>query len=322
MAGRQLTEPLVSVNIPCYHQLEHARRLIDALRAQTLHDLEITLLDDGASDAYRDYAAALGDPRVRYQRNPERLGAMRNMFQAIPAGRGKYAIAFHEDDLVGSHYLATAVSVLERDPRCGFVAGELRQFETEPPAEALTAPAADPIVVRFETPADFLREIFRGVEPMFGSIVYRREALAGVTAPHDEFATLVDRPFLLRILNRWSGAIVRDPLVWYRKHGDADDRHLAMNAENILRLFRLYRAAFPARMATDDRALFYGYTGYWLFTLYRLLPPQARPPLRRFVLRAWREGLYNPRWSTGIGKKRLIRLLLTGAVEAKSRSHV
>jgi glycosyltransferase involved in cell wall biosynthesis len=322
MADRQLTSPLVSINVPCYHQLDHARRLIACLRAQTLDDLEITLLDDGASDAYRDYVAALGDPRVRYQRNPERLGAMPNMFQAIAAGRGTYSLAFHEDDLVGSHYLATAVSILERDPRCGFVAGELRQFEAEPSAEVLAAPADDPVVARFTSPAGFLREVFRGVEPMFGSIVYRRSALAGVPAPHQEFATLVDRPFLLRILERWSGAIVRDPLVWYRKHGASDDRHLAMNAENIFRLFKVYRAAFPARLSAEDGALFYGYTGYWLFTLYRLLPPAVRPPLRPFVIRAWREGLYDPRWSTGIGKKRLIRLLLTGAVEAKSRSDV
>jgi glycosyltransferase involved in cell wall biosynthesis len=312
MADRQLTSPLVSINIPCYHQLDHARRLIDCLRVQTLDDLEITLLDDGTSDEYRDYVAVLGDPRVRYQRNPERLGAMGNMFQAISAGRGKYSLAFHEDDLVGSHYLATAVSILERDPRCGFVAGELRAFEAEPSADALAAPADRPVVVTFTSPAGFLREVFRGVEPMFGSIVYRRSALAGVSAPHDEFATLVDRPFLLRILERWSGAIVRDPLVWYRKHGDRDDRHLAMNAANILRLFKIYRAAFPDRLSREDRALFYGYTGHWLFTLYGLMPPAARPPLRRFVFGAWRDGLYDPRWSSGLGRKRLIGLMLTG----------
>jgi glycosyltransferase involved in cell wall biosynthesis len=322
MAGRQLTAPLVSINVPCYHQLDQARRCVSCLRAQTLTDLEITLLDDGASDPYREYVASLGDPRVRYQRNPERLGAMRNMFHAIGAGRGTYSMAFHEDDLVGSDYLATAVSILERDAACGFVGGELREFVTEPPPEALAAPVDRPTVVTFASPADFLRQLFRGLEPMFGSIVYRRAALEGVTPRHDEFATLVDRAFLLQILRKWSGAIVRDPLVWYRKHGDDDGRHLAMNGDHILRLLREYRAAFPASLSPADRALFYGYTGYWLFTLYGLVPPPARPPLRRFVLRAWREGLYDPRWSKGIGRKRLIRLLLTGAGEKTSRSNI
>src|SRR4051794_1661576 len=114
--------PLVSINIPCYHQLPSARRCIEAMQAQTLGDFELNLLDDGASDEYRAMVDALGDRRVRYTRNRARLGALRNMFQTITAGDGKYTLAFHEDDLVGPHYLATAVAILEGDRSCGFVA--------------------------------------------------------------------------------------------------------------------------------------------------------------------------------------------------------
>jgi len=312
MAARQLSSPLVSVNIPCYRQLDELRRCIDSILAQTLGDFEINLFDDGASDEYRDYVASLGDSRVRYHRNLERRGAMRNMFHAITAGRGAYAMAFHEDDLLGSHYLATAVRFLDDHPGCGFVGAELREFVDEPPADVLAAAAEPPTILPLATGVDLLRAIFRGVEVMFGSVVYRRAAVIGLHPAHEEYATLVDRPFLLEILTKWSGAVVRDPLVWYRKHGDADHRHLAMSGEHILRLFMLYRATFPSRLSRDDEALFYGYTGYWLFTLYYLVPPEARPALRPFVFRAWREGLYNPRWSRGCGRKRLIELMLTG----------
>lgn len=304
--------PLVSINIPCYRQLASARRCIEAMRAQSLGDFEINLFDDGACDDYRAMVESLGDPRVRYHRNPVRLGAMRNMFQSITAGRGTYTIAFHEDDLLGSHYLETAVTILEGDPSCGFVGGELREFAEPPSADALRMRPDHPAVERFSSGADFLRTVFRGVEPMFGSIVYRRAAVEGLGVAHDEFATLVDRPFLLSVLARWSGAIVRDPLVWYAKHGDGDERHLAMATEHILRLFSQYRATLPVRLGDDDRALFYSYSGYWLFALYRLTPPAARSSLRRFVFQAWRRGLYNPKWSAGYGRKRLIALMLTG----------
>lgn len=304
--------PLVSINIPCYHQLAAARRCLAAMLAQTFADFEITLLDDGASDEYRAMAESLGDRRVVYRRNPARLGAMRNMFQAITAGRGRYTLAFHEDDLLGAEYLAIAVSILEADPACGFVAGELREYHQPPPAEALRLRPAAPAIARFAGPAEFLRVIFRGAEPMFGSVVYRRAAVESLAPPHDEFATLVDRPFLMAILAAWTGALIRDPLVWYGAHGDGDVRHLAMRTDHILRLFARYRAALPARLNADDRALFYAYSGYWLFTLYRLAPPAERAPLRRFVLQAWRRGLYHPKWSAGFGRKRLIGLLLTG----------
>ena len=141
MADRILT-PLVSINIPCYRQLEYARQCVDALRAQTFRDFAVTLYDDGESDQYRDYVAALGDERVRYHRNPVRLGAMRNMFHAISAGSGRYTMAFHEDDLIGSHYLETAVAILEADPSCGFVGAEVRQFDEEPSRGDLDRPIA------------------------------------------------------------------------------------------------------------------------------------------------------------------------------------
>jgi glycosyltransferase involved in cell wall biosynthesis len=304
--------PLVSVNIPCYHQLGHARRCVQSALAQTLGDLEVNLLDDGDSDEYRDYVGALGDDRVHYQRNPQRLGAMRNMFQAITAGRGKYTIAFHEDDLLGAHYLATALGVLEADASCGFVGGRLREFKDEPAAEMLAAASANPAITRYGTSADLLRGILRGIEPMFGSIVYRRAAVECVHAEHDAFATLVDRPFLLAIMEGWSSAIIEEPMVWYRHHGEGDTRHMAMNPDHILRLFERYRAALPVVLGAEDQALFYEFAGYWLFTLFRLVPPAQQGSLRRFTYRAWREGLYNPRWSRGLGRKQLLAMMLTG----------
>ena len=51
--------------------------------AQSVEDFEITLLDDGASDEYRDYVRDLGDARVRYQRNPTRRGAMDAVLGAV-----------------------------------------------------------------------------------------------------------------------------------------------------------------------------------------------------------------------------------------------
>src|SRR5262249_29965654 len=148
--------------------------------AQSFGDFDLTLADDAASDEYRAYIEALGDPRVRYVPNPTRLGAMKNMFAAIARGRGKYVLVFHEDDLLAEGFLAAAIGILGRQPSCGFVAAELHEFRDEPDPADLARIVARPAHEVFSTGADFLRAIFRGVEPMFGSIVYRREAIAGI----------------------------------------------------------------------------------------------------------------------------------------------
>src|SRR5437868_6540075 len=129
---------MISVAVPCYRQLDLARRALDSIRAQTYSDLEIILLDDGESDEYAEYVDSLGDSRVSYRRNPERLGAMRNMFGAITAGSGEFTMAFHEDDLLSRTYLATAVAFLEGHRACGFIACQLREFSAEPTPDELT----------------------------------------------------------------------------------------------------------------------------------------------------------------------------------------
>ncbi len=304
-------DPLVSVNVPCYHQLDYAQRAVASILHQSLPQLEVTLLDDGASDEYERYAASLGDARVRYHRNLQRLGAMQNMFSAITAGRGTYTMAFHEDDLLSTTYIASAVEMLERHPSCAFVACQLREFDEEPSADVLAKAFQPTAHEMFANAAALVRGIMRGVEPMFGSVVYRRAALDGITPDHDGFATLVDRPFLLSIMDKgWTAAVIQDPLVWYRHHGgDGDTRHLAMSTDHVLHLLRAYRGALPERWSDEDRTAFFMYTGYWLFELYRLTPPSQRPPVWKYLLRAWRQGLYDPRARGRFGVRQIHRAL-------------
>jgi glycosyltransferase involved in cell wall biosynthesis len=302
--------PLVAINMPCYRQLEFARRSVPAILAQTFTDFELTLLDDGGSDEYAAYVASLGDPRVRYHRNPVRLGAMRNMFEAIRFGRGKYTLAFHEDDLLSRGYLAAAVGILESRPDCAFVAGQLREFHAEPSPSDLSGASDYPEFEMFRSGAEFLRGIFRGTEPMFGSVVYRRTAVASVVPRHDEFATLVDRPFLLSVLDGGSGAVIRESLAWYRAAAADDVRHQTMRVEHIIRLFTLYKATLPQPLTRLDQALFFGYSGHWLFRLYDLTPEDARPSFGHFLIRAWRDGLYQPKWRGRFGLRLVGRALV------------
>jgi glycosyltransferase involved in cell wall biosynthesis len=300
--------PLVSVNVPCYRQLPHLRASLATILAQTMTEFEVNLFDDGCSDEYREYAQAIADPRLRYRANSARLGAMRNMFQAIFAGTGAYTLAFHEDDLLEPKYLDLATRILETHPDCGFVAAEVREFRQDS-GLAISDTASDyPPYDLYRNGADFVRGVARGVEPMFGSVLYRRSAIEGIQPDHERYGTLVDRPFLLAILGRWSGAIIREPVAWYRAHSD-DDRHTGMSSNNVLELLATYRRQLPDSMHVTDEALFFSYTASWLKNLYDLTPRSAKPSYPRFLLQAWRAGLYDPLSGRRLGLGRLRRVL-------------
>jgi glycosyltransferase involved in cell wall biosynthesis len=310
--------PLVSIVVPCYQQLELARECVDSILAQSFTDFELTLLDDGASDDYAAYVRSLDDDRVQYRRNVRRLGAMENMFQAIGLGRGRYVMAFHEDDLLSRGYLRAAVGALDENPRLAFVAAGLREFRGRPPASELTLTVERPTVTCFESAADFVRGILQGVEPMFGSVLYRRAALADSVARHDDYATLVDRPFLLSMLDRWHAAVIAEPLAWYRAAPEADSRHSAMRVEHILRLFHTYKTALGNPLDRRDEVLFQRYAGYWLFRLYDLTPSTGRPSLGRYLRRVAREGLYHPSGRGRFGLRLIARAVREALLPARS----
>ena len=243
-------------------------------------NLEVTLLDDGASDEYRRSVESLGDPRVRYSRNPERLGAMRNMFAAIETGRGQYTMAFHEDDLLSAGYIERPSAFSNGHPpvRVRRVrAAGIRRPNQPPPSSTGAGP--DPAYDMFATDADLVRGILRGVNPMFGSVVYRRAALEHVR-PRITIGsrTLVDRPYLLSIMkarlvsgrhSRAAGVVSPSRR---RRHAAPrdDDRPRAASACG--------RTATACPSAVDQariEALFFSYSGYWLFELYRLTPPAS-----------------------------------------------
>ena len=271
--------PLVSINIPCYHQLAAARRCVEAMLAQTL-------------ERHRDHAARrrrVGRvPRLWSRRSAtrgcattatrSRLGAMRNMFQAITAGRGTYTIAFHEDDLLGAHYLATAVG----DPRsairrAGSSAASCASSRTSRRADVLDCgrrnPADRAVRVAGRLPAGDLPRRRADVRIDRLSARRRSRRCRGARA----FATLVDRPFLMSILRPLVGGDHPRSAGLVRQHGEGDvappgDEHRPHPRGCSRSTARRCRR----RSSADDRALFYAYSGYWLFTLYRLTPPAER----------------------------------------------
>ena len=186
--------PLVSINIPCYHQLEHARRCVASLRAQTLRDVEITLLDDGASDQYRDYVASPATPdELSSQPAAPRL---RPIFFTRTAGAHLFE-AFHEDDLLGSHYSRRG-ALPRRSSRLRFFAGDASSTRSRRPKPCLAA--ARPVIVPFTRPPGSLPMCFEG-RPMFARRD-RRSPDGSPGAPRDSRRSSTASPAILPVVGR------------------------------------------------------------------------------------------------------------------------
>jgi glycosyltransferase involved in cell wall biosynthesis len=94
-----MSSPLVSVVVPTRNRAELLARAVASVRAQTMQDLELIIVDDGSTDDTSAYLARLtmSDARVRVQRNAVGGGgsAARNAGIALASGRW---VAFLDDD--------------------------------------------------------------------------------------------------------------------------------------------------------------------------------------------------------------------------------
>lgn len=113
--ARALSQPLISVVMPVYNVAEYLPAAAHSVLAQRHVELELILVDDGATDGSADICdrIALKDPRVRviHQANAG-LGAARNT--GVAASRGAYLSFADSDDWVLPNAYAAMLTALLR----------------------------------------------------------------------------------------------------------------------------------------------------------------------------------------------------------------
>jgi glycosyltransferase involved in cell wall biosynthesis len=117
---------LVTVVIPGYNAERHIVEALEGVLRQTYGPVEIVVVDDGSTDATAETVRRFG-PRVRFATQANAgAGAARNRGVAMATGR--YIAFLDADDSWPPEKLARQVEILEQNPGCDLVFGQVQQF--------------------------------------------------------------------------------------------------------------------------------------------------------------------------------------------------
>ena len=106
--------PRVSIIMAAFNHAQYIDKAIASALAQTWQDFELIVVDDGSTDATGQVVSQFGSPvRYIYQQNRGQGGA-RN--RGIASARGEFVCFLDDDDLWEPEYLATVMSVFQRQP--------------------------------------------------------------------------------------------------------------------------------------------------------------------------------------------------------------
>lgn len=208
----------VSVIVPVYNGERYLSACLDSLIRQTLHAIEIIVVDDCSTDKtpniLQEYAKK--DERIHVIRNETNLrqGLSRN--KALATARGEYVGFVDSDDWVDASYFEQ------------LYLAATREHASIAKAEALWVHRNGSIVKKFSLNEAISNGIKRG-EPLpvlftceFWTAIYLRSDLIKQEITFPNLSNAQDLVFLFRATSRLSGfAAVPDVFYYYRQHDNS-----------------------------------------------------------------------------------------------------
>ncbi|WP_263383705.1 glycosyltransferase family 2 protein [Granulicella arctica] len=116
-----MSNPTVSFVVPCYRLAHLLKECVDSILLQTYSNLEVLIMDDVSPDHTAEVALSFRDDRVRYIRNPQNLGHLKNYNAGISLSKGDYIWLISADDYLKSpQVLERYVTLLEKFKNVGY----------------------------------------------------------------------------------------------------------------------------------------------------------------------------------------------------------
>jgi glycosyltransferase involved in cell wall biosynthesis len=244
-----MRKPEVSVILPTWNRLPLLRRAVASVLAQTHRDFELIVVDDGSTDATRDYLEAIEDPRVR----PVWLEHRGNLTSARSAGlrhvRGDWVAFLDSDDLWLPEKLALQRQRLAAHPTCRWsYTGYLVVAADESPLPARSALLGRPVsghilerLLRFEVAVSVV------------TMLVQRSLIDEIGGFDETLPVRSDYDFALRLATHNACALPEN-LVWVREHAGRTSARLRQ-VELYAAHERVFRKAAAAATNPEIRAL-------------------------------------------------------------------
>ena len=114
--------PLVTIGISTYNRADGYLQgaLLSALK-QGYPNLEIVVSDNGSTDHTESFVKSFEDPRVRYFKQEENIGAVANFDFCLEQAQGAYFLLLHDDDLIDPDFVEACMSAVGDDTSLGII---------------------------------------------------------------------------------------------------------------------------------------------------------------------------------------------------------
>lgn len=116
-------EVTASVVMPVRNSEKYVALCLQSLLDQTVKDFEILMIEDPPYDRTKQIVEAFRDPRIKYSRNPKRLGRYKTRNISVQQAKGRYIFFTDDDCVLSKNWIEQGLKSF-RDKKCIAVEGK------------------------------------------------------------------------------------------------------------------------------------------------------------------------------------------------------
>ncbi len=123
-----LTNPKVSVVIPCFNDAEYLEEAVDSVLNQGVDDIEVLVVNDGSTDLQTiKILNNFSKPKTKiFHKENGHVSSARNF--GIAKAKANYILTLDADDYYKKGFLRNAISILDNEPSIGAVICYVKGF--------------------------------------------------------------------------------------------------------------------------------------------------------------------------------------------------
>jgi len=247
--------PRISFAIPYYDNRPYLAEAIASVRAQTVLDWELTVVDDCGPEPADDLVASLGDSRISYVRNQHNLGLSGNWNECVRRATAPWVTLVHGDDRLLPTYAERVLSAAEPRPTLTALFTDVVTIGATGEPTSTAADFAKRFFPRPKTDHDLHGDaatavLLSGNYILCPTLCLNRESVG--PAPFDgRWRFVPDWAFTVgRLLDGGTLHSIRTPLMEYRRHSSSQTSLQTVDASRFAE-----EIAFLEEMAERTAAL-------------------------------------------------------------------
>ena len=206
--GKEAKNVEVSIIMAAFNVDSFIEESVRSVIEQTYQNWELIICDDCSSDQTWQLISKQTDNRIKKIRNAQNMGASKTRNICLSHSSGTYVAVLDADDVWHSTKLASQLLLINSSQDLGLIGTNAIEIDE----------AGLEVGVRnFPSSNRQLLDLSFWRCPMLhSSILFRRELLA--KGYREDLATTMDWALIMDLLLRSQGAVIQEPLVYYRVH--------------------------------------------------------------------------------------------------------